>query len=155
MRDSLFWEIVMPEEKLGVQIYLYLTDRGRTGHNVVCWGSVGAVVELANGTVDDAMDLDGFEFGGLSVRQPELRRTCELRYRRQGISIEYTFEAIHEAFSYRSNPDGLPSWFAENRLEQTGHVTGFIEIGARRIEWDRTGHRDHSWGVRDWAAPHH
>jgi hypothetical protein len=36
MRDSLFWELIMPEERLGMQIYLYLTDRGRTGYNVSC-----------------------------------------------------------------------------------------------------------------------
>jgi len=29
MRDSLFWELIMPEEQLGMQIYLYLTDRGQ------------------------------------------------------------------------------------------------------------------------------
>ena len=27
-RDSLFWELIMPEEELGVQVYLYLTGSG-------------------------------------------------------------------------------------------------------------------------------
>jgi hypothetical protein len=40
-------------------------------------------------------------------------------------------------------------------MEQTGHVTGFLDVGGRRIDWDRTGHRDHSWGTRDWGVPHH
>jgi hypothetical protein len=40
-------------------------------------------------------------------------------------------------------------------MEQTGHVRGHLDIRGRRIEWDRIGHRDHSWGVRDWGIPQH
>ncbi|MGQ4600928.1 DUF7064 domain-containing protein [Nocardia sp. R6R-6] len=157
MRDSLFWQLTMPEEQLGLQIYLYLTDRGRTGYNVVVWGPDEQPVarELAQGVVASGMDLDDFEFEHLTVRQPELRRTAQVGFTSANVRLQYEFEAIHDAFSYRQNPDGLPSWFAENRLEQTGHVTGFLEIGDRRIELDRKGHRDHSWGPRDWGVPHH
>ena len=38
MRDSLFWELIMPEEKLGLQIYLYVSHRGLAGYNVSVWG---------------------------------------------------------------------------------------------------------------------
>lgn len=155
MRDSLFWELIMPEERLGMQIYLYLTGHGRTGYNVVVWGPEPVAVKLAQGTVGDDMDFDDFEFEGLTVKQPELRRTCEVRYDSADVRVQFSFEALHDAFSYRVNPDGLPSWFAENRLEQTGHVTGFVEADGRRVEWDRIGHRDHSWGVRDWGVPQH
>lgn len=31
MRDSLLYQLMMPDEQLGLQIYLYLTDRGKTG----------------------------------------------------------------------------------------------------------------------------
>jgi hypothetical protein len=158
MRDSLFWELIMPEEQLGMQIYLYLTDRGRTGYNVVVWGERHAepiALKLETGLVDDSADLDAFSFNGLTLKQPELRKSCEVQFRSDDVNIDFNFEAIHDAFSYHSNPDGLPEWFAQNRLEQTGHVTGFLEVGPRRIEWDRIGHRDHSWGVRDWGVPHH
>jgi len=157
MRDSLFWELIMPEERLGMQIYLYVTDKGKTGYNVAVWGPGEQPVrlKLAQGVVGPDMDFDDFEFEGLRVKQPELRRTAEVSYRSDDLNIEFNFEAVHDAFSYRSNPDGLPEWFAQNRLEQTGHVTGFLDIGGRRIEWDRKGHRDHSWGPRDWGIPHH
>ncbi|SBW22767.1 DUF7064 domain-containing protein [Protofrankia symbiont of Coriaria ruscifolia] len=157
MRDSLFWELIMPEERLGMQIYLYLTDRGKTGYNVSVWGpgTEPVALKLASGGVPADMDFDNFEFQGLTVKQPELRRSAEVVFHDEELTIEYTFAAIHDAFSYRSNPDGLPAWFAENRLEQTGRVTGFIDVGGRRIEWDRMGHRDHSWGNRNWGIPHH
>ncbi|RZT86712.1 hypothetical protein EV383_3609 [Pseudonocardia sediminis] len=158
MRDSLFWEMIMPDEQLGLQIYVYLTDRGRTGYNVAVWGpgEEPLALELGGGTVEDSADLDDFTFEGLHVRQPEFQRTAEVRYSRGDVEVEYSFEGIHDAFSFRSNPDGLPSWFAENRMEQTGRVSGFLQVGDRRVEWDRRiAHRDHSWGARNWAVPHH
>jgi hypothetical protein len=157
MRDSLFWELIMPDEQLGLQIYLYLTDTGRTGYNVSVWGpdEKPLALMLEGGTVGNDVDFDKFEFKGLTVKQPELRRTCEVAFRSDEVNIDFNFEAVHDAFSYRSNPDGIPRWFAENRLEQTGHVTGFVEVGDRRIELDRKGHRDHSWGTRNWGIPQH
>ena len=158
MRDSLFWQMAMPDERLGLQVYLYLTDRGRAGFNVAVWGpdEQPVALDLGGGTVPDAMDLDDFTLEGLHVRQPELRRTAEVTYASADVRLEYRFEALHDAFSYRSNPDGLPWWFAANRLEQTGRVSGFLEVAGRRIEWDRrVGHRDHSWGTRDWGVPQH
>jgi hypothetical protein len=46
-------------------------------------------------------------------------------------------------------------WFADNRFEQAGRVRGVLEVAGRRIEFDRTAHRDHSWGTRDWGHPQH
>ncbi len=158
MRDSLFWEMIMPAERLGLQIYLYLTDRGRVGYNVAVWGPrpEPLVLDLGAGTVPDTMDLDDVTVDGLHVTQPELRRTAEVSYTSANVALRYRFEAVHDAFSYHDNPDGLPSWFAANRLEQSGRVSGFLEVAGRRIDWDRRmGHRDHSWGTRDWALPHH
>ncbi|BBZ74822.1 hypothetical protein MANY_01590 [Mycolicibacterium anyangense] len=40
-------------------------------------------------------------------------------------------------------------------MEQTGRLRGHITVGSRRVELDGLGHRDHSWGVRDWAVPQH
>lgn len=147
----------MPDEELGFQAYLYLTDRSKTGFNVAVWGpdEEPLALDLRMGEVDDSTDLDDFSFAGLRLRQPELRRTAELHYESENVRLEFNYTALHEAFSYRQNPDGLPDWFAVNRFEQTGHVTGFLEVGDRRVEWDRIGHRDHSWGTRNWGVPHH
>ena len=53
------------------------------------------------------------------------------------------------------NPDGLPAWFAADRMEQTGRIRGTLRAAGREIRLDGLGHRDHSWGVRDWRAPQH
>lgn len=157
MRDSLFWQLSMPDEKLGFQAYLYLAGDGRAGFNVVVWDDSPKplVFDLGQATVGDQMDLDDFSLKGLSLTQERLRQSACLNYESDNIRVHYDFNGLHDAFSYHQNPDGLPSWFAMNRLEQTGWVKGFLEFGDRRIELDRVGHRDHSWGPRRWGMPQH
>jgi hypothetical protein len=156
MRDSLFWNLIVPEEELALQVYLFVNHRGRTGYNVCVWGAGGAaVVEQHMGEVGPEADFDDWDHAGLRLRQPEVRRTAELRYESERIALEYRFEALHEAFSYRQNPGGLPGWFAQNRFEQAGRVEGVLEVDGRRIEFDRIAHRDHSWGPRNWGFPQH
>ena len=156
MRDSLFWNLIVPEEELAMQVYLFVNHRGRTGYNVCVWGADGALaVEQHMGEVGPDADFDDWSHAGLELRQPEVRRTAEVRYTSGKVRLEYDFTALHEAFSYRQNPGGLPHWFAQNRFEQAGHVTGTLEVAGRRIDFDRIAHRDHSWGPRDWGYPHH
>lgn len=156
-RDSLFWQVIMPEHELGFQCYLYLSGSGKAGFNLILWGKDRKpyVLDLIEGNVQSGMDFDDFQLGGLRVWQPADQRTARIAYESDKVRLEYSFEGFHTPFSYRSNADGLPSWFASNRLEQSGWVKGFIEWQDRRIDFDRIGHRDHSWGVRHWQAPQH
>jgi hypothetical protein len=157
MRDSLFWEVIVPEEEIGMQVYLYLTDSGRAGYNAVVWGAEPEplALQLGSGRLLDTEDFNDLSFDGLTLRQPEPLQSCVMTYQGDGLAIEFDFHGIHDAFSYRANPDGVPTWFAENRMEQTGHVRGSILLGDRHIRLDHIGHRDHSWGVRDWGVPQH
>lgn len=156
-RDSLFWQMVMPEMKTAFQCYLYVNGNGKAGFNLIVWGEARKpeVLELVNGEVPASMDFDDFRLGGLQVRQPADQTTAQVTYQGNGISLDYNFAAFHAPFSYRSNPDGLPDWFAQNRLEQSGRVRGHLAWGDRRIDFDRVGHRDHSWGTRLWQVPQH
>jgi hypothetical protein len=121
------------------------------------WGaeSEPLALQLGSGQLSDTDDLDDLTFDGLRLQQPEPLQSCVMTYRGKDVAIDFDFRGIHDAFSYLANPDGLPTWFAANRMEQTGRVRGSIEIGGRRIELDHIGHRDHSWGLRDWGVPQH
>jgi hypothetical protein len=156
MRDSLFWNLIVPEEQLAMQVYLFVNHRGRSGYNVCVWGGdMEPIVEQHLGQVSAEADFDDWDDAGLRLRQPEVRHRAELRYDSERIHLEYDFAALHEAFSYRQNPGGLPRWFAQNRFEQAGRVTGVLELDGRRIAFDRLAHRDHSWGPRNWGYPQH
>jgi len=157
MRDSLFWETIVPEEGLGFQAYLYLSGAGKAGFNVAAWGADEAplIIDRVEGTVPASMDFDDFSLSGLNVSQTTLGGPTRVRYQSERVRLDFVFEGRHPPFSYRQNPDGLPAWFALNRYEQTGWIKGELVFDGRRIALDRIGHRDHSWGTRDWSAPQH
>lgn len=153
-RDSLFWQAVLPEEGLAVQLYLTVTGTGKAGFQASVWGERPTVLERGGGLVGDA-DLDDLRLGALRVRQGEPLRTAEVALHGERIDLELAFTGLHDAFSYRDNPDGLPAWFATDRMEQTGRIEGRLRVDGREVLLDGLGHRDHSWGVRDWRAPQH
>jgi len=156
-RDSLFWQMILPDHALGFQCYLYLTGAGKAGFNLILWGEDRKpyVLDQVQGDVPDTMDFDDFRLGNLCVRQPADQKSARITYQSDKVELDYRFQGIHAPFSYRSNPDGLPFWFAQNRMEQSGWVNGFIAWDGKRVALNGIGHRDHSWGVRHWQVPHH
>lgn len=156
MRDSLFWNLIVPEEQLAMQTYVFVNHRGRAGHNVCVWGgNRQPIVERHLGLVGPDADFADWDEAGLRVLQPEVRRRAQLAYDSERIHLEYEFTALHDAFSYRQNPGGLPSWFAVNRFEQAGRVRGELTVDGHTTTFDRIAHRDHSWGPRNWGYAHH
>ncbi|MCB2051836.1 MAG: hypothetical protein KDE63_10440 [Novosphingobium sp.] len=157
MRDSLFFQTMFGPEQLGFQAYLYVTGEGKAGFNVILWGEGKPVgFDRTEGEVPKTMDFDNFTLGPLTIRNTGLGAPSQLTYSGEKMQIDFTFTGSHPPFSYHSNPDGLPRWFARNRFEQGGRLTGFIESkGNRYTMKDQAGHRDHSWGNRNWAAPQH
>jgi len=47
----------------------------------------------------------------------------------------------------------MVSRVSSEHYEQTGTVTGSMTIDGEKHDISGSGHRDHSWGVRDWSAP--
>src|SRR5271169_3353874 len=91
MRDSLFWEMIMPDEKVGFQAYLYLTGVGKVGFNVAIWGPDPSeqVLDLGQCGGPDDMDFKEFRFGGLALTQPDLPRTATLCYQSPKVRFEF------------------------------------------------------------------
>lgn len=157
MRDSLFWQTILPDQKLGFQAYLYLTSAGKAGFNVVLWGEEKRplVLELVNDEIPATMDLDALSFGGLELRKTGFGEPAKVRYKSERVELEFEFTGGHSPFSYHDNPDGLPKWFALNRYEQTGTIRGQIRTADRTVDLSGMAHRDHSWGNRNWGVPQH
>lgn len=157
-RDSYFWNLIMPEEQLGLQVYVWIDARGVAGRQVAVWGP--GEEPLAFETAYDIdlgpdADVDEIEVAGLRIRQPEPLQTAELSFRGETVSLDYAFAGVHPAFNYGSNEHGSPQWMAVDRYEQLGRVRGSVTVGDRTVAFDRFGHRDHSWGRRNWRAPQH
>jgi len=90
---------------------------------------------------------------------------------RRSVEVDLTWEGMAPAFNFK---DAEPAALAEmlvsagtrlsdlrsvsrvgsEHYEQAGKVSGTITINGEKRKFDGSGHRDHSWGVRDWSAPH-
>ena len=88
----------------------------------------------------------------------------------QKVEIDLCFEGISPCFDFEdAHPRAIAEMLVEagTRLrdlrqayriasahyEQVGQISGMIKIEDRVIPLQGSGHRDHSWGPRDWSAP--
>jgi hypothetical protein len=155
-RESLFWVIPRPAEGLMICIYAWRTAAtGRYGR-VVCVGGPDAdapiAVDFQDGFELEGDNLDDCSIGGLMIRQPDPLVSAEISYAGHDIVLEARFDALHEPFSWHENPGGCPWWVATERFEQSCRVSGSLQVAGHTQSLDGYGHRDHSWGSRDWRA---
>jgi hypothetical protein len=157
-RDSLFWNLILPEEELGLQVYTMVDHNGWAGRQLAVFGPGAEPLALEMEhviRVPDDQVFVAWRVGGLEFDLPEPLRRAEIRYAGDGVSLEYSYTGLHDPFSYTRNPVGCPQWMAIDRFEQTGRATGTLKVAGRTIDFDTLVHRDHSWGRRNWRFPHH
>jgi hypothetical protein len=156
-RDSLYFNLMLPELELGVFVYTWVDHKGTAGRLVTAWGpdEKPHAFEIAHGIYLGDTDFDDWNIAGLQLRHPEPLRTAEVRFASEPIDLTYDFEGSHEAFDFTRNPGGCPQWMAVNRFEQTGRARGEVRVGDRAVLFDQPAHRDHSWGRRNWKMPQH
>jgi len=179
-RESLLLTAPIPEEKLLVFCYLWREGGTKWGRFVFVAGEDMAK-PLFLSHVDDAPfegeSLRDFTLAGLHWRQPDPLKSAEVSFAESsasgtsigagdGLELEIRFDGIHEPFSWHDNADGCPDWVAPDRYEQSGVTRGKLTLtsadarsaGAplvRTVEFTGAGHRDHSWGTRDWNYLQH
>ncbi|MGQ0480951.1 MAG: DUF7064 domain-containing protein [Pseudonocardia sp.] len=157
-RESLFYDLVLPDEGLLVFTYTWVNADDQAGHLFAVVGddnrrlAFSAAESVAAGGADfDDWRVEG-PGGHVWVKHHELLRTATYGAAAEGASLTAEFVGTHEAFDYARNEDGCPDFIADNRFEQAARVRGELVLGERKIPFDTTGHRDHSWGTRDWDA---
>ena len=156
-RESLIFILFLPEEDLGVIAYTWVDGSHRAGSMGLVFGRDNerlAQFHTEGVAVSPDADFDDWTVGPLTVQHTGPHQEARVAFSHERVSLDYTFWATTPAFSYQDNAGGCPSWLADNRLEQSGLSRGAITVDGREIEFDTTGHRDHSWGKRDWTAIH-
>ena len=66
-------------------------------------------------------------------------------------TMDLHWEGFTPVFDFHSEEGELAPNVAGRHFEQSGRVTGTTYFKGKRLEINGTGHRDKSWGVRDWA----
>lgn len=153
-RESTPYLFVIPEEQIAVIVYTWVSKDSMAGAVLAMFGP-GVGPEpikqfIADRPVPPDMDFDDWRIEGFSLRQDLQFKRGEVSWHTEAAAVDFTFEAFHPPYSYGTAPQGCPSYLAEDRIEQAGTVKGTLRLGTREIAFETTGHRDHSWGTRDW-----
>jgi len=158
-RESLVFMLQLPESGLAAFVYTWVNGLGKAGSAFVVYGSeVGeAVTDFIDGEpVGEEQGFDDWQVGKVTVRHGKPFETAEVIVAPGGrASLEYRFEAVHPPYNYGSHRDGCPGWVADDRIEQSGRVTGVLTLDGRAIPFERWSNRDHSRGTRDWYFSQH
>lgn len=105
--------------------------------------------------VPDAMAFDDWTVGPGTMRLSDDMMTASISFQGSDIAFDYQWAGVNPSFGFAANRNGCPQWLAWDRTEQGGRVTGTVTIGDQVHEVDTFGHRDHSWGMRDWGGATH
>lgn len=154
-RESLVFMLQLPEENIAAFIYTWVGGDGKAGTALSVYGpgiDGEPIFEACDGIpVSPEMGFDDWRVGDVHVRHGTPLEVADVTYQGKRASIDYHFEAMHPAYNYGSSPEGCPPWMAADRFEQGGRIKGVLRVGTRAIPFDTFGHRDHSWGTRDWG----
>jgi hypothetical protein len=157
-RESSPHLIHLPDEGIASFTYTWVNKAGEAGAAYAIFGpGVGDPLELRipDRPVPADMDWSNWTVGDYTLKQDLQFTHSDTLWRSDAATIEFSFDAFHPPYAYGANKDGCPSYTAVNRIEQSGHVKGKFVIGDRTVPFDTVGHRDHSWGTRDWGAFQH
>ena len=158
-RESIPYIVVLPEHQIAFFTYTWVSKDSLAGAALAVFGpGVGGQPiqqRLVDRPVDADMDFDDWRIEGFEMRQDLKFGSAHVRWETPEATVEFQFEAVHPPYAYGSDSRGCPAYCATDRVEQAGRVKGRLRIGDRTIPFDATGHRDHSWGTRDWVPFQH
>lgn len=99
-------------------------------------------------------DWDRISVGGLQYQTIDPLARYRIRFGAENVSLDVLWEAVTPVFDYKDCSVPLPPSLAAAHYEQSGKVRGAFHLSSTTYAIDGTGHRDHSWGVRDWEGFH-
>lgn len=157
-RESIPYCVVMPEHRIALFTYTWVDRDSVAGAAMGIWGpGIGDTpiqAHLPDRPVPRDMDFDAWRIEDFSMRQDLRFHTADVSWKTPEAEIDFRFEAFHPPYAYSNHKGGCPPYAADDRIEQSGTITGTLRIGDRVIDIRTSGHRDHSWGTRDWGALH-
>lgn len=159
MRESIPYQFHLPEHQVAVLVYTWVDKDSNAGAMLKVFGEkmAGDPVEiiLPNRPVAKDMNFDNWQIENFSMKQDLTFNRAQVSWQEKDVQVEFEYEAYHPPYAYGSHSGGCPPYLADQRIEQSGTVKGKLVVRGEEILVDTTGHRDHSWGARDWNAMQH
>ncbi|MEV4422871.1 hypothetical protein AB0L40_23260 [Patulibacter sp. NPDC049589] len=158
-RESFLFNVKLPELGLAGLVYTWVNADSVAGCAAWIYGGNPdgtAIFEISDGIpVPADQGFDRWTVGPLTASMRPGNEGTTAHFAGDRLEVELEFHPMHERYLYSEAPSGCPSYFADDRMEQSGRVTGRLRIDDREIPFEALGHHDHSWGTRDWGAVQH
>jgi hypothetical protein len=158
-RESIPFIVVLPKEQVAFFTYTWVNAQGVAAAACALFGpGVGKEPiqqRLPDQQIPAGQNFDNWALGGFNMRSDLAFNKAGVQWHSPALKLEFAFEAYHPPYAYGSHPQGCPPYAAHNRIEQAGLVHGELEFNNKKVQFSATGHRDHSWGTRDWLAMQH
>ena len=155
-RESVPLLVNLPDQGIAFFTYTWVNAAGSAGAMLCLFGEgVGPeqlTFVLPDRPVPDDMDFSNWQIEDFAMSHDLQFGAARFRFANNRIKLDFTFDGAHQPYAYSANAQGCPPYCATDRIEQSGRAAGTLEIDGRQIAFDTTGHRDHSWGTRDWKA---
>ncbi len=158
-RESIPMMINDPDAGVAGFAYTWVTGASEAGAILALFGpGVGnqpVIDALADRPVPRDMGFGDWRIDGFTMQNDLKFDQARLGWNSPKAKLDLTFEAFHPPYAYGAHEDGCPSYTATDRIEQSGTLKGTIEVAGKTFAYDGFGHRDHSWGTREWGAFQH
>ena len=157
-REAAAFMFALPEEGLAGFLYPWVNNKSMAGSAVCLFGpSIAEPIQerFDEVAVPDSMTFKDWNVRRLTMKLGDPHRSVELCFRGERVQIDCRYEALHPPYAFSSHKDGCPSYYADDRTEQHGRLTGTLVVDGRTITLDTFMQRDHSWGTRIWGLNQH
>ena len=155
-RESIPLIVHLPEEGIAFFTYTWVNSASSAGAMLCLFGPAIGKDQLTyvfpDRPVPADMDFSNWNIENFSMKNDLKFGQAEFHFANAEVQLDFTFEASHPPYAYGANKHGCPPYCADNRIEQSGAARGTLVLNGRKVTFDTTGHRDHSWGSRDWTA---
>ncbi|MFW2829427.1 DUF7064 domain-containing protein [Sphingomonas sp. ID0503] len=157
-REGVVFMLSLPEEGLAGFIYPWINGNGTANAATCIFGpGVSAPIQerFEDVAVSEDMDFYDWSVGGLRLKIDEPMVSADVSFHGEKVQLDYRFDGMHPAYAFGSHKDGCPQYYADDRMEQHGHVKGVLRVEGRSIPFETVGQRDHAWGTRIWGLNQH
>ena len=155
-RESVPLLVHLPEEGIAFFTYTWVNSASEAGYAVCLFGPGVGPEQIMFGAPDrkvpEDMNFSEWKIENFDMSHDLAFGKARLRFANDDVALDFTFEGSHPPYAYSAHAGGCPAYCATNRIEQSGRAHGSLTLRGKTIQFDTTGHRDHSWGARDWTA---
>lgn len=163
VRESIAYLLPLPEHGMGLIFYTWVhalgqDGRGRAGSAAIAYGPAldEPVFEVSDDIfVSDEAAFDDWRVGPAELSMADDMMGAAISFKGKAVALDCTWEGLNPSFGFAANRNGCPQWLAWDRTEQGGRYRGSLRVRGITVALDNLGHRDHSWGRRDWGGATH